>query len=94
MELQRRRKDVINHLWDTQRIKEEMSYAFANMKMKSPTRFFDPQLNQVFDKTESYFKANWTDGTPLEIIMTNYHIDPVGQTLKYDHIRNIFLKTE
>jgi hypothetical protein len=74
---------IWNPNWNDDRIKEEMAFAFSNKKIKSQWRIIDVNTG----KKEIIYKSKLTDGTKVEIKMTNFD-NYLGQSYN-DHL-NLF----
>jgi len=86
---------IINPQWDIKRIKEEMSYAFSNKKIKPDFPISGPGR---FGETKRFvrieYDSQFTDGTSIELWMRNYDKDPIEPVtvIRTNHLSLMLIK--
>lgn len=85
---------VINPLWSEQRLKEEMAFAMANktLDLTQPVRMAPPWPGKSINHEITYWNSQFSDGTPLGLITSNYGKDPVYNAIVNDHLNLLFIK--
>lgn len=88
-------KTIWNPVWDDDRIKEEMVYAFANKKLTAPTIVGkDVPGYSPPPQYTSIYSSFLTDGTEVEIWVENFRYDPITEVIQENYLSQFKLKLD
>lgn len=78
---------IVNPNWAEEKLIHEMSYAWVNKRLF----IRKPAMNQSllgtqYPVVEEKFVSNFSKGTKIEFTVRSHQVDPVTNTLKYNHL--------